>query len=172
MTMWTTMAVVVALLITLVIGTFLAIGADRFWGFFGNPDLGNVTFGTLQRRSKPNDALACPPGFCQAPSDLAPPVYGIPARKLREAFAEVIASEPRVAVMASDEATLTDRYVQRTEILGLPDTIVVRFIDLPDARSTLALYSRSRFGEGDFGVNRARIKRWLTTLSNHVRLTD
>jgi uncharacterized protein (DUF1499 family) len=73
----------------------------------------------------------------------------------------VIASEPRVSVAEANEATLTDRYVQRSERLGFPDTIVVRFLDRMEGRSTLALYSRSRLGKGDFGVNRARIVRWL-----------
>jgi uncharacterized protein (DUF1499 family) len=52
--------------------------------------------------------------------------------------------------------------------LGFPDTIVVRFLDLPDGRSTLAIYSRSRFGESDFGVNHARLERWLGKLTRYV----
>jgi uncharacterized protein (DUF1499 family) len=48
--------------------------------------------------------------------------------------------------------------------MGYPDTIVVRFIDLPDGRSTIALYSRSQLGKGDLGVNLARIQRWLAAL--------
>jgi uncharacterized protein (DUF1499 family) len=31
-------------------------------------------------------------------------------------------------------------------------------------RSTLAIYSRSLVGRKDFGVNRARIQRWLAAL--------
>jgi uncharacterized protein (DUF1499 family) len=65
-------------------------------------------------------------------------------------------------------ATMTERYVRRTSWLGFPDTIAVRFLDRPEGASTLALYSRSKFGEGDLGVNRARIERWLAKLSTIV----
>ncbi|MFN7193418.1 MAG: DUF1499 domain-containing protein [Rhodospirillales bacterium] len=33
----------------------------------------------------------------------------------------------------------------------------------------MALYSRSRFGESDFGVNRARLERWLEKLASHAK---
>ncbi len=147
---------------------FVAIGPDRFWLLGGDPDLGPVAFETLRRRSTRNDALACPPAFCAARSDLTPPVYAVPAQQLRTAFATMIASEPRVVRVASDDAAMTERYVQRTEWLGFPDTIAVRFLDRPNETSTLALYSRSKFGEGDLGVNRARIERWLAKLSTIV----
>ena len=41
----------------------------------GSPDLGPVDFETLQRRSSPNDALACPAGLCAAKADFDPGVY-------------------------------------------------------------------------------------------------
>ena len=41
----------------------------------------------------------------------------------------------------------------------------VRFLPLDDNSSTLAVYSRSRFGYGDRGVNKGRIKRWLAAFS-------
>ncbi len=145
--------------------TFLALGPDRFWRLGGDPDLGPVAFETLRRRATPNDALACPPGFCMARGDLVPASYAMSARDLRAAFARAIAAEPHVAQVASDDATLSDRYVQRSPRLGFPDTIVVRFLDRPEGGSTLALYSRSKFGLGDGGVNRARITRWLARLS-------
>jgi uncharacterized protein (DUF1499 family) len=34
----------------------------------------------------------------------------------------------------------------------------------PD-RSSLAIYSRSRYGRGDFGTNRRRVERWLSQLA-------
>jgi uncharacterized protein (DUF1499 family) len=73
-----------------------------------------------------------------------------------------------VTSIETNEAALTDRYIQRSERLGFPDTIVVRFIDRPEGQSTLAIYSRSQFGESDFGVNKARIERWLAKLAAQV----
>jgi len=134
----------------------------------GQPSTLIDTLETLRRRSTPNDALACPPAFCLARSDLTPPVYAVPVQQLQTAFATMIVSEPRVVRVASNDATMTERHVQRTSWLGFPDTIAVRFLDRPEGASTLALYSRSKFGEGDLGVNRARIERWLAKLSTIV----
>jgi len=161
-------AIVIFLILAALIAAFFVIGPERVWALFGPADLGPVAFETLERRAPPNDALACPPGVCQAQSDLTPPEYAVDAAKLRAAFGWVIAAEPRVTRVATDDAELTDRYVQRSALMGFPDTIVVRFFDRPGGRSTLALYSRSQLGHGDMGVNRARIERWLAKLAEQA----
>ncbi len=164
----TTIAAGLAIVVALVVAIFATVGAERFWRVFGEPDLGPVSFERLERRSTPNDALACPPDFCAARAEITPPLYPVTARALRLAFAKAIASEPRVSVVEADEATLTDRYIQRSARLGFPDTIVVRFLDRADGRSTLALYSRSQLGKSDLGANGARIERWLAKLATQV----
>jgi uncharacterized protein (DUF1499 family) len=158
------LAVFTALLTVPLLGAFLLAGPERIWSLFGPADLGPVEFETLIRRTTPNDALACPPGICHAQSDVTPPVYAVTSADLRAAFAKVISSEPRITAVATDDATLTDRYIQRSALMGYPDTIVVKFFDLPEGRSTVALYSRSQLGKSDLGVNRARIERWLAKL--------
>jgi uncharacterized protein (DUF1499 family) len=145
-------------------GLFLIAGPEHVWALFGPADLGPISFETLERRASPNDALACPVDVCKARSDLAPPSFMVNAHDLRLAFGKVIDSEPRVVEVESDDAILTDRYVQRSRLMRFPDTIVVRFFDRPGGRSAIALYSRSQLGEGDMGVNLARIKRWLGEL--------
>lgn len=165
------MLTLLAALLTAGIPIFLSIviWPERVWGLFGNPDLGPVDFATLERRSTPNDALVCPPDICTAPSDIPAPVYDVSPQRLRQELDAILASEPRMTVVESDAAALTDRYVQRSRVLGFPDTIVVRFIDRPQGRSTIALYSRSQFGRSDFGVNRKRLERWLEKLAVRVR---
>jgi len=165
---WSSVLVVVAAAAIAVLAAFFIVGPERIWALFGPADLGPVTFETLKRRSSPNDSLACPPNICTAKSDVTPPVFALSAPELARVFAKVIASEPTVEQVALDDGGLTQRYVQRTKIMRFPDTIVVRFIDLGDGRSTIALYSRSQLGESDFGVNRARIERWLEKLSREA----
>lgn len=148
---------------------FLLLGPGRIWGVFGPPDLGAVDFERLERRGTPNDALACPAGTCGgARVDLVPPVFAVDARMLRAAFAKAIAAEPNLARVAADDAAGIERYVQRSALLGYPDTIVVRYLDLPGGRSTLALYSRSQIGRSDLGVNKVRLARWLARLAVEV----
>lgn len=143
----------------------MAFGSDRLWG---EPDLGPISFETLQRRSSPNDALACPADVCSAPADLVPPVFAVDARSLRQAMSKVVASEANVVRVHTDDAALTDRYVQRSALLGFPDTIVVRYVARAEHRSTLALYSRSKLGYSDLGANKARLERWLASLRQHA----
>ena len=165
------MLTLLAALLTAGILIFLSIviWPERVWGLFGNPDLGPVDFATLERRSTPNDALVCPPDICTAPSDIPAPVYAVSPQRLRQELDVILASELRMTSVESDAAALTDRYIQRSRVLGFPDTIVVHFIDRPQGRSTIALYARSRFGRSDFGVNRKRLERWLEKLAVRVR---
>jgi len=95
---------------------------------------------------------------------VVPPRYAVDARALRAAMAAVIATEPNITRVHWDEASGTERYVQRSERLGFPDTIIVRYLDEPDSRSSIAIYSRSQIGRSDLGANKARIERWLTKL--------
>ena len=165
MNIWLSIAAAVALLLIAVIGAFVLIGPERFWSLFGPPDLGAISFDTLKRRSTPNDALACPPDVCSANSDLLPPVFAVSAKELRLAFSKVIASEDRVVAVEAIDQDASERYIQRSRLMGFPDTIVVRFFERPGGQSTVALYSRSQLGRSDLGVNRARIERWLEKLT-------
>lgn len=146
-------------------GAFLVVGRERVWEAFGPADLGDADFATLQRRTSPNDALACPDGVCTAKAEIVPRVFAVDAAALRAAFARALANEPHLTRVAADEAKLTERYVQRTPLMRYPDTIVVRFLPLGQGRSTLALYSRSKLGHSDLGANKARLQRWLAKLA-------
>ena len=48
--------------------------------------------------------------------------------------------------------------------MRFPDTVDVEVFPAGENQSTLAIYSRSLIGRKDFGVNRARITRWLAAL--------
>ncbi len=146
-------------------GAGAVVRLERLWAVFGAADLGPVDFETLKRRTTTNDALICPPQFCNAKSDLPAPAFTVDVAALRAAVANVIATEPRTVCVESRD--LTERYVQRSALLKFPDTIAVRYIDRPGG-STLAMYSRSQLGYSDLGVNLARLKRWLEKLTHHV----
>lgn len=46
-----------------------------------------------------------------------------------------------------------------------PDTIDGEVFAVGEGKSSLAIYSRSLVGNGDFGVNRARLVRWFAALN-------
>lgn len=84
----------------------------------------------------------------------------------------IVALSPQATRSAIDDAAQADgaqvlaggddftTWMVRTPIMGFPDYISVRLIPVGDGTRIVAL-SRSRFGYGDLGVNRARLNRWL-----------
>jgi len=76
----------------------------------------------------------------------------------------MIAKQPRVTELASKENGKQRMYVQLSAFWHFPDFIDVKFISLGSNRSSIAVYSRSRFGYSDFGVNKKRVKTWLLAL--------
>lgn len=94
------------------------------------------------------------------------PVFEVSALELATAFDAVAMAQPRVSRLAGSVEELWMTYVQRTALMGYPDYISVKAIAIAnaDGNATLAIYSRSRFGRSDFGVNRARVKMWIKAL--------
>ena len=127
-----------------------------------------IDFATLERGPTPNRYLLCPESVCSTQTDGVAPVFDVPVTKLQAAWDELIAEEPRVQVLRRDITNQQIDYVQRTRFLRFPDLITVRFVPIDDTHATLAIYSRSVYGEGDFGVNRARVEEWLAKLKARV----
>ena len=169
MSAWVIIICVIAAVAAAISGAFLIFGPERIWSLFGPADQGPIMFESLRRSTAPQDALACPPDMCPAKIDITPPEYPLAPAALREAFSRAILSERRLTLVDIDDRMSTDRYVQRSERMRFPDTIVVRFLERPAGRSTIAIYSRSQLGRGDMGVNRARIERWLKKLDQEAR---
>jgi uncharacterized protein (DUF1499 family) len=97
--------------------------------------------------------------------DAIAPVYAVPAEQLALALDEVALGEPRTERLAGRPEDLWTTYVQRSPRIGFPDYVSVRVMPRDDGTSTLAIFSRARYGEGDMGVNRARVERWLAALA-------
>ncbi|MBX2806378.1 MAG: DUF1499 domain-containing protein [Hyphomicrobiales bacterium] len=146
-------------------------GPERVWELFGPADLGNVEFEMLERRKTRNDALACPGSLC-GQSDIPPPVFRIGTDELRHAMRRALMGERRLTLVDVQDSPPTDRYVQRSETMHFPDTIIVRYVELDLLRSTVAIYSRSQLGRKDFGVNADRVERWIGKLVQEVRSRD
>jgi uncharacterized protein (DUF1499 family) len=127
-------------------------------------DIGPVDWMKLMRHATANDALVCPPGRCPtAASDGEPKVYAMLSGDLLVRLKRIALAEPDTRELpgAPDNSA---RFVQRTRLMRYPDTIDLQVFPAGESRSTLAIYSRSLIGRKDFGVNRARIARWLAAL--------
>jgi len=168
MSIWLAVSGLFLCIVLAAAGAVWYFGPERVWRLFGPADLGPVDFETLQRRSRPTDALACPNGLCRIETDILPPVYPVNVPTLRKAMSRALMSERRLTLVDIDDRLPQDRYVQRSETLRFPDTIVVRYVARTGGGSTVAIYSRSQLGRNDLGVNHNRVERWLRKLSREV----
>jgi len=108
--------------------------------------------------------LACPPGYCSAAEAIASPVFDLPWDRLRDYWIEVISGQKRVVSLAADSEPRRVVYIQHSPTFRFPDVVTVEFVRLGPNRSSISIYSRSRYGEYDFSKNRKRVERWLFLL--------
>jgi uncharacterized protein (DUF1499 family) len=113
--------------------------------------------------------LFCPPGYCPAAEAIASPVFPLPWERLRDYWTEVISGEKRVETIAADPDNRRFVYIQHSAAFRFPDIITVEFVQLGPNRSSIAIYSRSRYGHFDFGKNRKRVGKWLALLEKMAK---
>jgi uncharacterized protein (DUF1499 family) len=131
-------------------------------------DTAGVDFGTLVRPSSPNTYLVCPKDRCSAAPDEEGPIYAVPAAQLFEQARTLLAAEPRTELVKQEPYLLRLVLVQRSAFFRFPDTITLQAFPLPDGSSTLAIYSQSNYGYGDFGVNKDRVRAWIGLIDAQV----
>ncbi|TMJ44255.1 MAG: DUF1499 domain-containing protein [Alphaproteobacteria bacterium] len=108
--------------------------------------------------------LACPPGYCSATEAITSPEFAMPWDRLRDYWIEMISGEKRIVRAVSDPGSRHYAYIQHSPVFRFPDIVTVEFVPLGPDRSSIALYSRSRYGEYDFAKNRKRVEKWLALL--------
>jgi len=111
-----------------------------------------------------NGFLSCPPGYCAAEPGVTSPEFPVDTGRLAELWQGLLRSESRVTMLSNHPEGRRFVLIQRSALFGFPDVITVEFVPLGSDRSSLAIYSRARYGKLDFGVNRKRIERWLSGL--------
>lgn len=118
---------------------------------------------TIERAGRSNDYLAAPKGVRAAGIDRVLSYTDLPGRELLFLFDSIARNAPRTRVIAGsvEEGHIT--YVQRSLVFAFPDYISVKAIEGPDGAG-LVIWSRSRFGKDDLGVNKKRIDRWLAQM--------
>jgi uncharacterized protein (DUF1499 family) len=108
--------------------------------------------------------LACPPGYCSTAEAIASPEFDMPWDRLRDSWIEMISGEKRIVRAVAGSGPRQYAYIQHSLVFRFPDIVTVEFVPLGPNRSSIALYSRSRYGEYDFAKNRKRVERWLVLL--------
>ncbi len=125
----------------------------------------DVSIASLRGPLPPNAFVACPPHYCQVPGAAASPVFPVAADGLYWRAVRLVTEAPRVAIIADDPRQRRVVLIQRSAVFGFPDIVIAEIVPLGPSQSSLALYSRARYGRYDFGVNRARVEHWLARLA-------
>lgn len=81
-------------------------------------------------------------------------------RQTLERLAETASATARTSVFAGSVPEGRITWITRSALWGFPDFTTAQ--EMPDG--TIAVWARLRFGEGDMGVNAARLRAWKDAL--------
>ena len=127
-------------------------------------DVGMIEFTTLERSSRPNNYL-----LADATKGAAPDGPAMALQSTDDAVAatlkSLVAAEPRTALVAEDSARL--HFTQKSRLMGFVDDIYVE-ITADGEGARVSIYSASRVGYSDMGVNKKRVTHWLTLLDDQL----
>ena len=154
------------LLVVLVAVAALGLAVRLYMGRPAEDTLQPGERGTIRDLRDPlpgNSFLACPPDYCAATASPSP-IFSLPADRLEQAWRQVLAGEPGIVIVADEPAQRRLVVIQHTKLLRFPDIVTAEFVALDNERSSIAVYSKSRYGSGDFGTNRKRVRAWLDRL--------
>lgn len=124
-----------------------------------DPALWHVDPMARRTTGKSNEFRVLPQG-----GDAVSEVRPLSAADLAARFDAAAMADARVSRLSGGPEQLFTTYVQRSALMGFPDYVSVRAVEV-EGGAALAIWSRSRYGYRDMGVNRARVERWLAALA-------
>lgn len=124
-----------------------------------------IDFKKITFPKTPNYYLACPKDYCNQTPNQISPIFNVPVQILDEALHAMLKAQQRIQFVAENKQQHQYTVIQRSRIFRFPDTINIKLIEMNDHHSTLAIYSRSKYGYSDMGVNQERVQHWLSQLT-------
>lgn len=94
--------------------------------------------------------------------------FNVDASELAHLVDGFVQSQPRINRIAGGAESLMTTYVQRSVIMGYPDYITIKISPVGVDQSRLEIFSRSRFGRSDLGVNKRRIDQWIAAIKGLI----
>ena len=124
----------------------------------------DVAIADLRGPLPQNGFLACPEGYCAVEPGLVSPVFAMTVERLSALWPKVLQGQRGVVTVLAAPDRRHVALIQHSAMFGFPDVITVEFVAVEPERSSLAIYSRARYGKLDFGVNRRRVESGLARL--------
>ncbi|ADM10127.1 hypothetical protein PB2503_10379 [Parvularcula bermudensis HTCC2503] len=125
-----------------------------------------VDFATLDRSKKRGNSYLIAPEDMPlgATKDAVAPKFRGTAEALFHNLVALLNSDDQFVEVKEDPVHSRVYAVAQTKLLKFKDDIDIQIIPTEAGGSTLAIYSRSRLGKSDFGVNKKRIEALLSKL--------
>ncbi len=96
------------------------------------------------------------------------PVFAAEPEKLSSELHKMISALPHSEVIAGSAGERHFTVVVRSQVMGFPDFVTVKAIEA-EGGAALVIFSRSRYGYSDLGVNRARVEAWVNELEQRLK---
>ena len=123
-----------------------------------------LDFARFRKISHPNQFLALPGNFTAAERpDATVGTFTATLDQVRDAWLEILRGEPRVSDIRQSDGQI--EAIQRTALVGFPDWITAQPVDLGNGQASICVFSRSKYGIRDMGVNEKRGLNWLAQLA-------
>ena len=123
-----------------------------------------LDFARFRKINRPNQFLALPASFISIQrADATVGTFNASLDQMRDAWLEILRGEPRVSGIRQSDGQI--EAIQRTALVGFPDWITAQPIDLGQGQASICVFSRSKFGIRDMGVNEKRGLNWLAQLA-------
>ncbi len=126
-----------------------------------------IDFSELVLGPKPNQYLVLPEGFAsKAQAHQVSKLYpGVQPAALLAAFKAVGLKAERTGLIRESDTQI--ELCQKSALFKFPDFITAEAVE-SDGGSALCIYSRSKVGYSDLGVNAKRITGWLSALDGQL----
>ncbi len=129
-----------------------------------------IDFQNLVRPKSPNTCLIAPPGFAASTeTDEDAPIFNRQRMAVFDQIVGIAMERKDWTLVVADEATARLHLVVTSRWMRFKDDIDIAILPVQGApaQSTIAIYSRSRIGWSDMGVNETRVKALLSLLKEH-----
>ena len=81
-------------------------------------------------------------------------------------------NQNRIRNIVLDKKNYKFSCIQSTRVFRFPDIIDFEFLTISIDYSSVAIYSRSRYGYYDFNVNKKRVMLWLDEISRNISIDE
>ena len=126
-----------------------------------------LDFARFRKIDRPNQFLALPANFVAAQRpDATVGTFTATIEQVRDAWLEILRGAARVSDIRQSDGQI--EAIQRTALVGFPDWITAQPVDLGNGTASICVFSRSKFGLRDFGVNEKRGLAWLALLATKL----